>query len=242
VRRRLRTVTPGPLARTRAQLRRCVAKSVQGRNDGLLVWPGASFAWEHPTRRRTEPWEIDCRDATERVQAQLTILFALEREITAGLVSYDQISSVLDDADGEAQVLAIWWPQVQKLGPADVGPKARAALAVFQGCLPALVECISVLNFALGLLWTADRSSTNDVQLAGAAVQQAHYLVEMGLLMLSDTPALKTERDLADSKLGIEDFAKRAQPFHDLMSPRILKRLQDRREELGSRETFHPGL
>ncbi|MGH9087634.1 MAG: hypothetical protein ACRDYZ_05905 [Acidimicrobiales bacterium] len=138
---------------------------------------------------------------------------------------------VLDAVTLEARELAAWLPQLAALKPPDARPQAWASLNVFKAALPALIYCVNVTNRSVGLKCLAD-PATDDADLVAEALTEVERIVTFGLLLIKDTPGLRTRKDWPATKQALDHFQILGTAIR-AVGQKVFERFGERLQELG---------
>ncbi len=183
----------------------------KGRGDG----EGRAKA-DKPRRPKFEPWEIEARDATERLRQALAQLLGLERAFHAGSVEDEELLERLRGVNATAGSVRGWWQEWQTQTAALRSSRA-VALSVFRAACP---RC-PMPSTSTASRWPSSpshRTSTPGTGTWPVGASTAKDVSLFALQLLDDTPALRSiDRAAVDATLeGLDTLSK---PMLDLVEP-----------------------
>lgn len=181
---------------------------------------------DKPRRPKFEPWELEARDATERLRQVLAQLLGLERAFHAASVEDEELLERLRGVNATAGSVRGWWQEWQTQTAALRSSRA-VALSVFRACLPAVSDAVDLYSQSLVLFAISPDLYAGDGDLASRGVAVAKDVSLFALQLLDDTPALRSiDRAAVDATL--EGLDSRSKPMLDLIEP-IGARVQELR-------------
>jgi hypothetical protein len=141
-------------------------------------------------RGKTQSWELDAREETERLRTSLDSLVQLERAMDGGIASEELFLRTLDDAN-KVTKLSTQWIAEWKVRARSEGASTSLAFDVFGTCLPILTRCVDIYLWSLGVFGMSTDIEGGDGESAGHALYAAKEVAGICLLLIQDTPALR---------------------------------------------------
>jgi hypothetical protein len=153
-------------------------------------------------RQRDESWEIEARDAAERLRKTLVALAEQEARCDAGTVEREQSLAVLKIADDSEGAYVHWWTD-WALRTTDLKTSRGVALSVFRRCLPLLLGAVDTYSKSLALAALSPDPEASDGILARRGVRAAKEIAASALELLDEAPTLRpVDRAAVDATLG----------------------------------------